>query len=51
MREQKMELFNKILPSIIATFGIFFSLIGANTCCCCIFHQPDKPDLKKLRRF
>lgn len=52
MRNQKMKsLCNKILSSAVATFAVAFSFIGANSYCCFIFHQPNKPDLKKLRRF
>lgn len=50
--EQKQKLLSVgILPCLIAAFGMLFSIIGANSACCYIFHQPDKPDMKKLRRF
>ena len=40
-----------VMASAITAFSLVFSIIGANSRCCCIFHQPEKPDLKKLRRF
>ncbi len=52
MKVQKLKLLNqKVLAGIIASFALFFSIIGANSCCCCIFHQPDKPELGKLRKY
>lgn len=37
--------------SALACLALTFAMIGANTYCCCIFHQPEKPDLKALRKF
>lgn len=42
---------SSVMASAITAFAFAFSVIGANSGCCCIFHQPEKPDLKKLRRF
>ncbi|MGB8454869.1 MAG: cyclic lactone autoinducer peptide [Anaerocolumna sp.] len=39
------------IPNILASVALTFAIIGANTACCCIFHQPKKPDMKKLRKF
>lgn len=50
MKKQKL-LDKKIIANCIAVFAIAFSSIGANSCCCCIFHQPNKPELEKLRRY
>ncbi|MBQ3514391.1 MAG: cyclic lactone autoinducer peptide [Lachnospiraceae bacterium] len=36
---------------IIALFALVFSYVGANSKCCYIFHQPEKPDLSKLRKY
>lgn len=53
---QKMEVcqmkFNKVLLArYIATFALVCSIVGANSRCCYIFHQPEKPDMRKLRRY
>lgn len=40
-----------MLPDTIANIALTFSKIGANSKCCWLFHQPEKPDLKKLRKF
>ncbi len=39
------------LPEMAASVGMAFAKLGANAGCCLIFHQPEKPDLKKLRKF
>lgn len=39
------------MVSIISHMALGFSVIAANTLCCAIYHQPAKPDLKKLRKF
>lgn len=38
-------------PNTLASIALVFAVIGANTKCCCIFHQPKKPNMKKLRKF
>lgn len=38
-------------PNILACLALAFAFIGANTLCCCVYHQPDKPNLKSLRKF
>lgn len=50
MKKQRL-LGKKKLANCIAVFALAFSFVGANSCCCCIFHQPDKPELGKLRRY
>lgn len=40
-----------VLSDTMAKFALTFSKIGANSKCCCFYHQPEKPDLKKLRKF
>lgn len=37
--------------SISACIALTFTVLGANTYCCCLFHQQEKPDLKSLRKF
>ncbi|MCI8408502.1 MAG: cyclic lactone autoinducer peptide [Lachnospiraceae bacterium] len=52
MKQLKKEKINHtVLPDTIAKFALAFSKIGANSKCCCFYHQPEKPDLKKLRKF
>ncbi|MBQ9934978.1 MAG: cyclic lactone autoinducer peptide [Lachnospiraceae bacterium] len=43
--------FENSIPQLIAALGALFALFGANSACCLILHQPEKPDLSKLRRF
>lgn len=43
--------FENSLPHLIAALGAMFAFFGANSACCLILHQPEKPDLSKLRRF
>lgn len=40
-----------ILANCMAIFAIVFSYISAYAKCMLIFHQPEKPDLSKLRKF
>lgn len=42
---------SKWMLGIIAGFGALFAMIGANSGCCLFLHQPEKPDLSKLRKF
>lgn len=42
---------SKWMIGLIAGFGAFFAMIGANSGCCLFLHQPEKPDLSKLRKF
>lgn len=51
MIRKKEDYFNKGLAMGIALFGSLFALVGAHSFCMCIFHQPEKPDLSKLRKF
>ena len=52
MKQSKKETVKQtILSDTIANIALTFSKIGANSKCCCIYHQPEKPDLKKLRKF
>ena len=49
---KKLKLFNGSgIATLIASIALAFSFVGANTYCCFIYHQPEKPDLKKLRKF
>ncbi len=43
--------FENSMPHLIAAFAAMFALFGANAGCIIIFHQPEKPDLSKLRKF
>ncbi|MDE5777974.1 MAG: cyclic lactone autoinducer peptide [Lachnospiraceae bacterium] len=40
-----------VLANCMAIFAIVFSYISAYAKCFFVFHQPEKPDLSKLRRF
>lgn len=44
-------LHHRNVSGTLASMALTFAVVGANTCCCCLYHQPDKPDLKALRRF
>lgn len=35
----------------LACMALAFAVIAANSPCCCVYHQPDKPELKHLRKF
>lgn len=35
----------------LACVALAFAFIAANSPCCCVYHQPDKPNLKSLRKF
>ncbi len=43
--------FENPMLHLIAIFGAMFAFFGANAGCMIIFHQPEKPDLSKLRKF
>ena len=47
---KKMFASNKVMGSM-AAFALLFSTISANSCCAFIFHQPEKPDFGKLRKY
>lgn len=51
MKTIKSVSFENFIPHVIACLGGLFALIGANAGCCLILHQPEKPDLSKLRKF
>lgn len=36
---------------VMASFALLFSVVAANSACLCFYHQPEKPDLCKLRKF
>ncbi|MGC6176210.1 cyclic lactone autoinducer peptide [Lacrimispora sp. 38-1] len=42
---------NSKVISVISCFASSFSVMAANTLCCAIYHQPEKPDMKKFRKF
>lgn len=58
IRKEEREMLNAKLKLLeikkvvyfISIFALFFAYIGANSCCVAIFHQPEKPDLTKLRK-
>lgn len=50
MKRQIISLINRLIPDALVIMGRFFAVVGANSCCC-IFHQPDKPNLDELRKF
>lgn len=35
----------------VASLALAFASAGANSACCFIYHQPEKPDLKKIRKY
>lgn len=37
--------------NLLAFMALTFASIAANTFCAAIYHQPEKPDLKSLRKF
>lgn len=37
--------------NVLACIALAFAIVGANSPCCCIYHQPDKPNLRELRKF
>ena len=41
----------KVVACIVSWFALLFAYIGAYTYCYYIFHEPQKPDLSKLRKF
>lgn len=41
----------KVVAGIISLFALLFAYIGAHTYCYFIFHEPEKPDFSKLRKF
>ena len=49
--EKKQNFLDGSLPKAIASVGLGFAKAGANCGCCLFFHQPKKPDMKKLRKF
>ena len=50
--EMISRLFNiKNAAHIISLFALLSAHFGARACCVYIFHQPEKPDLSKLRNF
>lgn len=52
MKEIKKRIFCQLKSSnIIASIALAFAVIAANSPCCCVYHQPQKPDLKALRKF
>jgi cyclic lactone autoinducer peptide len=46
-----LKFIEKAVSGLIAAFGIGFAATGANSACCFILHQPEKPELNRLRRF
>ena len=41
----------KVVACIVSWFALLFAYIGAHTYCYYIFHESEKPDLSKLRKF
>lgn len=41
----------KWMAAGMTAFALAFVNIGANMACYWVFHQPEKPDLKKFRKF
>lgn len=42
---------NISILNILVSTSRLFAVVGANTCCCCLYHQPEKPDLTNMRKF
>ena len=41
----------KVMACMVSLFALLFAYLGAHTYCYYIFHEPEKPDLSKLRKF
>lgn len=41
----------KFIACMISLFSLLFATLSAHTYCYFIFHEPEKPDLSKLRKF
>lgn len=39
------------VAGLLATLAAASTVMGANAVCTCIFHEPEKPDLTRFRRF
>lgn len=48
---KKDSFLSRWMLEIATGFGMLFAKIGANSGCCFFLHQPEKPDLKRLRKF
>lgn len=42
---------NKTFTKGLAVFALVFATYSANSACWCFFHQPEKPNMKTLRKF
>lgn len=42
---------NSNVANMLASIALVFTVIAANSPCCCIYHQPEKPEMKKMRKF
>ena len=39
------------LSNYLAAFAMIFAVVGGNSVCAFIFHDPEKPDLTQFRKF
>lgn len=46
-----MDFVDRFVSGLVAAFGLRFATIGANAGCCFILHQPEKPEMNKLRKY
>ena len=50
-KNKKSVSYHLKVSNVLACLALVFASVAANTVCCCIYHQPEKPDLKSLRRY
>lgn len=50
MKKIKEFSLGKTAVNLISSLALVFAIVGANTRCLCIFHDPDKPDLSSLKK-
>lgn len=50
-RFKEFALHHMKASNTLACVALAFAFIAANSPCCCVYHQPDKPNLKSLRKF
>ncbi len=50
-KSKENTLLQKNTTAALAFIAKGFAVTAANSACCCLYHQPPKPDLKSLRKF
>ncbi len=51
MRKMITKIKTKNLSNYLAAFAMIFAVVGGNSVCTFIFHDPEKPDLTQFRKF